>query len=63
MSLQPGINPLEEIAKARDARQRVATPGMRTMEFRYGRDEKPLRIKINVFCAIKFKNILFPTRN
>ena len=43
MSLQPGINPLEEIAKARDARQRVATPGMRTMEFRYGRDEKPLR--------------------
>ena len=46
MSLQPGINPLEEIAKARDARQRVTTPmapGMRTMEFRYGRDEKPLR--------------------
>ena len=46
MSLQPGINPLEEIAKARDTRQRVVTPmapGMRTMEFRYGRDEKPLR--------------------
>ena len=31
MSLQPGINPLEEIAKARDARQR---PGLRTMEVR-----------------------------
>ena len=44
--LRPGINPLEEIAKARDTRQRVVTPmapGMRTMEFRYGRDEKPLR--------------------
>ena len=41
MSLQPGINPLEEIAKARDARQRVATPmapGMRTMEVR---DQNP----------------------
>ena len=33
----------EELSKKMDARQRVATPGMRTMEFRYGRDEKPLR--------------------
>ena len=31
MSLQPGINPLEEIAKARDARQRIATGGMTNM--------------------------------
>ena len=31
MSLQPGINPLEEIAKARDARQK---PGLTTMEVR-----------------------------
>ena len=34
MSLQPGINPLEEIAKARDARQRVAERTRTAMEFR-----------------------------
>ena len=33
MSLQPGINPLEEIAKARDARQRVAERTRTAMEF------------------------------
>ena len=57
MSLQPGINPLDRrmpavygpgpgqhysFPSAEEMKKRMG-PGMRTMEFRYGRDEKPLR--------------------
>ena len=49
MSLQPGINPLDigrfsvERGRFPTADQMKKATGMRTMEFRYGRDEKPLR--------------------